>query len=214
VVLATDSETEIFMQHCSFGQQAGQGDIQPDWADSRVDFWTDTVTGNERQINSLLNLLHKYSVRHNFDPNTRVVAIEIATKFLPDSARFSFVGRFGTSPGSGDEIRFQVNYPSRSRSHYTSLTPRQTGSRPVTGVNTRVVTEGSEHRIEINIQVREGITSGEGWLCCYPFGHTGFSVPHEGRAFHLEQLVEHSNILINRWRDYAFEPDEWGTMPG
>ena len=215
VILATDSDLELFIQYGSWGTDPRGSTGQPDWAVTPFNRWTDDDTGIERQLYSLLNLLHKFDVRHNFDPNTRVIAFEIDTKFLPDTSIFEFRGQFNDGSGGQGRISFNLRFPSRRRRHYTRVGYRQRGTRVVSGVNVHVVTESGKHTIKLNVQVRHGVATGEAWLRCLPFGHNEFTVPHGGRAFHLERLVTHTGtlVIINHWRDYDFESDEWARMP-
>jgi len=215
VVLGTDSDLELFIQYGIWGTDPRGSTGQPDWAITPFNRWTNDDTGIERQLYSLLNLLHKFDVRHNYDTNTRVVAIEIDTKFLPDTAIFEFRGQFTDSSGRQGRVLFRMRYPSRRRRHYTRVNYRQTGARVVRGVNTQVGTAGGKHTIKINIGVHHGVSAGEGWLRCLPFGHNEFTVPHGDRAFHLERLIQHTGtlVIINHWRDYDFDRDEWARMP-
>lgn len=215
VVLATDSDLELFVEYSIWGTDPRGSSGQPDWAVSRFDQWTDDDTGVDRMLGSLLNLMHKFDVRHTYDNIVHVVAIEMDTKFLPDTAIFQFRGQFGDSAGRQSRVSFNLRFPSRRRSSYTRLTIRQTGANIVRGANVQVVTESGKHTIKLNLGVNSNATTGEAWIRCLPFGHSEFTVPYGDRAFHLERLVEHTGtaVIINRWRDYDFESDEWARMP-
>ncbi|PKK84994.1 MAG: hypothetical protein CVT49_00185 [candidate division Zixibacteria bacterium HGW-Zixibacteria-1] len=215
VLLATDSDLELFVEYSIWGTDPRGSTGQPDWAVTAFNRWTDDDAGVDRMLGSLLNLLHKFDVKHTHDTIVHVVAIEIDTKFLPDAAIFQFRGQFGNSAGQQSRVSFNLRFPSRQRRHYTRLTVRQTGASIITGANVQVVTEGGKHTIKLNLGVTSSATTGEAWIRCLPFGHREFTVPHGDRAFHLERLVEHTGtaVIINRWRDYDFESDEWGRMP-
>jgi hypothetical protein len=213
VVLATDSDLELFIQYGIWGSDPRGSTGQPDWAVQPFNRWNDDDNGIETMLNSLINLLYKFDVRHNYDTTVHVIAIEIDMKTLPDSAVFVFRGEFANASGTQGRISFEFSFPSRRRRRYTTITSRQSGTSYVRGVNTQVVTESGKHTIKLNLGTQHSPTTGQAWIQCLPFGHSEFTVPHGGRAFHLEQLIEHDAIIINRWRDYSFESDEWGRMP-
>jgi hypothetical protein len=219
IIFATDSDAETFMGHCIWGKEFGKSSDKPDWAAHKLDWWKDSSGpfGIRSQIASLLNILHKYTVRHTFDVKEKLLEIEINTKFLPDTARFEFKGEFRNSRGKTVRAKFSIRFPSRRKRYSKALkieTPTSLdGYRILRYGNVRVITEGGEHKIHIRLKVSDGVTSGEGWLRCYPFGHSEFNVPHGVNAFHLEKLIKHTKTLINTWRDYDFEKKEWGFMP-
>ncbi len=215
VMLATDSDLELFIRYGIWGTDPQGSTGQPDWAVTTFNRWTDDDDGIDRMLDSLINLLYKFDVRHNYGTETNVVAIEIDIKTLPDTAVFVFRGQFANSSGTQGRASCQFSFPSRRRSwsHSTTITVRQGSTRYVRGVNTQVATEGGKHTVKLNVGIQGGATTGEAWIQCLPFGHSEFTVPYGGRAFHLEQLIEHDAIIINRWRDYSFESDEWGSMP-
>ncbi len=213
VIAATDSDVEYFASHCMWGTTPGEGSARPAWGVGNCDSWRADDVGLRMQLDSLINCLHRYTVRHTFDTVTRVVAIKISTNFLPDTAKFVICGQFQNAAGRSYRTRFTLQFPSRDLDRYRDFHVPGIGGRAINAANYRVQRDGSGHEIEINLKMISGITTGEGWITCQPFGHSEFTVPHENQAFHLEQLIEHDAIVINRYRDYAFESDEWSDMP-
>jgi len=214
VMLGTDSDLELFIQYSIWGTDPRGSTGQPDWAVTPFNRWTDDDNGVDRMLGSLINLLYKYDVRHHYDNIVHVLAIEIDMKTLPDSAIFVVRGHFANSSRTQGSFSLNIRFPSRDRQHRRNVTVIQGRTRYVRGANVRVVTEGGEHTIQLNLGIQNSATTGEAYVQCLPFGHDEFTVPHGGRAFHLEQLVEHDDLIINRWRDYSFDSDEWGRMPG
>ncbi len=212
VMACSDSDLEIFAARCMWGKTPGEGSQAP-WADGRYEAWRADDAGLKMQLNSLINCCHKYTVCHMFDTVTRVCEIKITTKFLPDAAKFVFRCEFGNANGATFRTKFTLQFPSRNTEHYRDFTVPSVSGRAVISANFCVRTSGDSYEIEINLRLEDGITTGQAWLNCQPFGHSEFTVPHDGLAFHLEQLVEHANIMINVDRDYDFESDEWADMP-
>ncbi|UCD94770.1 MAG: hypothetical protein JSU69_01585, partial [Candidatus Zixiibacteriota bacterium] len=232
IIFATDSEEELFMRHCLWGTQPRREISRRDWMTTSTTMWANSTMGVRWQLESLINLLHKYDVRHNYQ-NLRfmgvisnVLALDILTRFLPDTVRFEFRGRFTQRGGRPCQVYFDVRFPPRVRPRadrdsagaFRSIRFRRSGPNIVRGVNAQVFTESGRHRIRLHIAFTDGVTEengwdGEAWLKCFPFGHTDFSAPHGRCAFHLENLISHDSLIINHWRDYSFEADEWAMMP-
>nr|MBN2276487.1 hypothetical protein [candidate division Zixibacteria bacterium] len=232
VIFATDSEEELFMRHCLWGTQPRQGDMRRDWMAANTSMWSDSYMGVTWQLNSLINLLHKYDVRHNYQnvqfggAVLNVLAIDIMARFVPDTARFEVRAEFSQRGGRQVRVLFQLRFPPRVRPRadrdsagsFNTVSYRSSGPRIVEGVNSQVFTESGTHRIRIHIGFADEVTSangwdGQAWIKCYPFDHDEFSAPHGPSAFHLENLISHDNLILNHWRDYSFERDEWGHMP-
>ena len=208
-LLATDSDFEEFAHSCLWGAAPHQSSAHPDWSVSAFNQYTDTDEGVDIQLKSLMNLLHKFeNVRDAYDQYTHVVAIEIDTKFLPDTALFvvkaEFTGNTGICRGT-----IRLRFPSRTRAEYTQVTPHQTGERLITGANTMAVTEDDHHTIKINIGVQANLSDGKIWLCCYPFNNSEFPVPSDNKGVYLQNCVEPR--IFSRGHD--FEASEWRTMP-
>lgn len=209
IIFATDSDTESFMQNTSWGANPYQSAARPDWAVCRFNQFSDSRIGLNRQLVSLLNLLHKLeSVKDKYDNITKVIGIEINTKFFPDTSVFSLKLELNSSRRGRCRAKLNLTFPSRDRRGYQTFTPTVSGTRLVRGINARVESESGIHTIKINIGLTENVEQGELWLTCYPFGHSEFSVPHE-KAVYLENCTE-SRIFF---RSHDFEPNEWRPMP-
>ncbi len=214
VIFATDSEYDTFFQHSKWRRSQGAlSSGQPPWAARAFNRWDNESFGDDYQLDSLLNIMHRFTVHHNYDPYTHVIVIRIKTKFLPESATFQFKGEFQAGSGPARRAEINVRYPGRSGQRRRPF--RYTAQRgcPIRGGHSRVTVESGQHVVQINISVDRNFTSANGYLRCLPFGHEEFTVPHDNKAFRLESL-EHDNIVVNRWRDYEFTESEWGSMPG
>jgi hypothetical protein len=232
VVFGTDSNREILMRLSTWGNNPYEDIRQQDWMSSPPRLWSNTRIGMERQLESLINLLHRYEVRHNYQ-NLRwgslvsnILALDILTNFLPDTVKFEFKAEFTHNRSRATRINFSITFPPRVRPRtdrdstgaFSRVNFRQIDQRIVSSINSQLFTDSGRQRIRLHIVFADNITrsngwNGEAWLKCYPFGHSEFSAPHGNYAFHLENLISHDNLIINHWRDYSFERDEWSMMP-
>lgn len=232
ILFATDSETEVFLGHSQWGPDFGEGDEQ-DWSDGRLALFQQENTsdsdrravniGLTRQFNSLMNLVHRYTVKHSFSSTNWVLTIQIEAKFFPDTARFVFKGEFQTDSESG---RVQITLQCPVRAGQAAVVEfRENVLNAVTRCNSRVFTENNLHKIQINMTLDRhlGIRGGRGWLQCFPFSHEDIVVPYSGdyqkNAFNLENLYSESMLSRIRdtspwhWRTCNFDHDEWARMP-
>lgn len=208
--LVTDSELERFASHCMWGRDNGDSRTRPSWSSTRFSEWNDTDIGVEFQLEALINLLHRYEVRHKFDDDTNVIAIEIETKFLPETAIFAFYGQLETSSGETINFNIYVRQPSRNPRRRSRLFSSRSGRSVIRGGNAYVETDDGVHTLKINIGVRSNVSGGRGWIVCFPFGHREFRVPDGGRGFFLDNVVEDRYT----WADLDFEPDSFRDLPG
>ena len=209
VIFATDSDMEVLLQNTTWGTNPYDSSAEPDWAVCRFNEFSASETGLKRQLNSFLNLLHKFEqVRDKYDDNTKVIGIEIEANFLPDSCLFLLKIELNSERSGRCRATLRLRFPSRSRSGYSSYTPSITGNRLIRGVNAKVESEPGKHTLKINIALTENVSEGNVWVTCYPFGHSEFSVPYN-KAVYLENCTE-PRIFF---RSHDFEPDEWRSMP-
>ena len=209
VLLSTDSDYELFANNCLWGNEPHNSHAHPGWSVSGFNQYTEDEEGINFQLKSILNLMHKFEeVRDKYDDITHVVAIEIDTKFLPDTTVFVVKAQFMAGSRVCRAV-IRVRYPSRTRDRYTTVTPHQSGDRLIRGVNTMVETGDDHHTIKINIGVDHQVNQGKAWVCCSPFGTSEFSVPNDDRGIYLEECTEPRMFF----RDHSFDHSEWRTMP-
>ena len=200
-----DSDCGLLLKNSKWGKTPYQSEAHPDWAACSFNNFSNSVSGIEKQLNSLINLLHKFEeVRDKYDNN--VIGIEIDTNFLPNSSTFLIKIELNKTAGGNCRATIRIRFPSRGQGSYN---PSISGTRLIRGVNARVLSEPGNHTIKINIQIDENVTSGNIWLTCYPFGHPEFSVPHDNKGVYIRDCVE-PRIFF---RSHDFEPDEWQLMP-
>ncbi len=226
-----DTRVQQFLQRSSYGTDAGGSfSDPPSWVDGPTRQWISSV-GDGRligpaaaqraqkqalqlQLNSLVNLLHEFKVKHIHTTASHVIEIAIETKFLPENAKWEFHGVFGDARGGSlCTVDFTLD-----GNHMRSRVSNSRHVNRAIGHRIRRDTSARKHTITFNLgHVSDSVRTGEGWLRCFPFGHDEFVVPCRGTAgssptncIHLEQLGEPS---IGR-REYPFHSRHWASWPG
>lgn len=213
VLVGSQSDARVFLRHSRWGQHYGTGE-RADWSDGPLRTFNQRAIGLDRQLNSVLNLMHNYRVKHHFSDHNWVLGLEMECKFIPDTARFEFKGQFSGSGGRG-RVQFSLQFTQRTGRQARMSGFQQDGIHPVTRANVEVLTEGGNHLVRVYMTLNRnlGLSGGRGWLTCYPFEHTEFIVPQAGdyqkNSFNLENLVRPTVL----WVTHEFRENQWAQMP-
>jgi|GEM_PF-5347429 len=61
-VLCTDSDLDLFIQHCFLGKSFGQDSSQQPWSPAPFENWSDDIIGLDHQLSAIFNLTFAFSV--------------------------------------------------------------------------------------------------------------------------------------------------------